>query len=92
MKIVDLVAVIISFIALIGSLIAMYVLVQVGIALNAFTGAASGLGSEVVSGVSQFMGIMQTIMLFGWVWSVAVLVTSLYAIWVGIKRLRAKTK
>ena len=92
MKIVDLVAVIISFIALIGSLIAMYVLVQVGIALSAFTDASAGLGTEIAAGVSQYMQVMQTFLLFGWVWGVAVLITSLYAIYVGVKRIRTKTK
>ncbi len=88
MKWLDLVMIIVGIISLAGSLFAMYVLAAVGDALNALSGIdASVLG---ITGVDTIVSTFRFFLTVGWVWVIMVFFTSLYAIYVGISRLRGK--
>ncbi len=89
MKIVDAVLVIISIIALLGSVIAGYAIMQVGSSLQ-MLGANSGLGE--IPGLQNSINLFNTLLLFGWVWVIAVIISSLYAIRIGVERIRKKKK
>lgn len=91
MKIFDVVMVIVSAIALLGSLVTMYILVQVGGALNLITASETSQFIDPAT-LSTFVQTINTVSLFGWVWAISVFLSSLYAGWLGIKRMRAKGK
>ncbi|MCX6815571.1 MAG: hypothetical protein NT120_01845 [Candidatus Aenigmarchaeota archaeon] len=81
MKAIDAVGIIVSIIALVGSLGAMYALVQVGAAMTQFTATSAQLGTAVGEGAAQFVQIIQLFTTVCWVWTIAVFLTSIYAIW-----------
>ena len=89
MKIIDGILVIISVIAFVGALLAAYVLLQVGATLNSLP-AIAGFGG--VEGLQDAVSMFNMMITFGWIWVIAVVLSSLYAIWVGVQRIREKGK
>jgi hypothetical protein len=88
MKVLDAIMVVLGMVSLVGSLVAMYVLAEISEAVNALAGFdTAGLG---IGGFSSIISTVQFIIAIGWIWLVIVLLTSAYAVYVGIKRLRGK--
>ena len=88
MKWLDIVMVIAGIVSLAGSLVAMYVLAAIGEAI----GALSGIDTTAFGGPST-QSLVSTFTFFltvGWIWLLVVFFTSLYAIYVGIGRIRGK--
>lgn len=88
MKLLDIVMVIVSIVSLVGSFVAMYVLALIGEALGAL--ATVDTASLGITGVESVVKTFQFFLLVGWIWVLVVFFTSIYAIYVGIKRIRGK--
>lgn len=88
MKIIDGILVFVSIIAFIGAIIAAYVFVQVGAALSSLASDTTGQ----IAGVQESVSVFNTILAVGWIWIIAVILSSAYAIWAGMQRIKKKTK
>ena len=88
MKILDGILVFVSIIAFIGAIIAAYVFLQVGSALSSLASDTTGQ----IAGVQESVDMFNTILAVGWIWIIAVILSSAYAIWAGMQRIRKKTK
>jgi len=86
MKIIDAIMVVLGVVSLIGAIILMYALGTAGAAVANVEGTLAGLPAP--SDTASFFSFLRTTILLGWVWSIIVLVTSVYAIWSGIEKIR----
>jgi hypothetical protein len=83
-KILAVVAFIMSIVALAGSLFVITILLEVGSALNGLEATPEG------SLVAPMMSIFSGFLMFGWIWSICVLITAVYAIYASYRTLREK--
>lgn len=89
-KIIDAVMIVISLIVLGGSIYAISILVQAGDAISQLDATeipeVSGIGATTIQ---PAVDLIKAMIFFGWIWSVTALLTSLYAIYAAIMRIRA---
>ncbi len=93
MKILDVVFVVIGIIAFIGGLVAAYIFVQTGAALDVLkerVAAGTATGAIDVQNFQYVMDTFNAFLVAGWIWIVAVLLSSGYAIWSGVQKIREK--
>lgn len=86
-KIIDGIFVVISAIAFVGGILLAYVLYVVGRAIGLISA-----GAGAIPGAETMMNTMNIMLLVGWVFVIVVLLSSAYAFWAGIGKLRAKKK
>jgi hypothetical protein len=73
-----------GIVALAGSLFVLTMLFEVGAMFSSMTDTAEG------AMIAPMMGMISGFLLFGWLWSICVLVASGYAIYASYKALREK--
>ena len=93
-KIIGIIFVILGIIALIGSVLLFFFLSMAGQAVSSITtdiATATSLGVDP-AGLGEFSSTLGMFLSIGWLWGISVLVSSIAAIWFGLRILRTKSK